>query len=272
VASVSKEFTAMALVLLEQDGKLSLEDDIHKYLKELPDYGHRITIRNLLQHTSGIRDDLQTLGIAGWRLDDFITQDQILGVLMRQKELNFVPGAEYLYSNGGYSLAAEIVHRAAGKTLRVFCDERIFQPLGMTKTHFHDSLTMIVKNRAVSYNRGVSGFENAPLNDESVGATGLFSTAEDLTRWLENFQEAKIGGRAGVERLQEQGILSNGTKIPYALGVSIDEYRGLKRVYHNGSDAGFRSAVAWFPEEKLGIAVVSNLGSFNPGQVASQGG
>src|SRR5687768_13003665 len=159
VASVSKQFTAMALVLLEQDGKLTLEDDIRKHLPELPEYGTKITARQLLQHTAGIRDQWQTLAMAGWRLDDVITQSQILQMMYRQKELNFTPGTEHVYSNGGYTLAAEIVRRVSGKTLRSFCDDRIFKPLGMTRTHFHDDLKMIVKNRAVSYRSSQSGFE-----------------------------------------------------------------------------------------------------------------
>ncbi len=270
VASVSKQFTAMSLVLLEQDGKLSLEDDVHKYLTELPDYGNKITIRNLLQHTSGIRDQWQTLAVAGWRLDDVITQDQILRVLFRQKELNFNPGEEHLYSNGGYTLAAEIVRRVSGQNLRAFTEERIFKPLEMSHTHFHDDLKMIVKNRAVSYSRAGSDFLNAPLNYENMGATSLFTTPEDLARWLDNFRAAKVGGAAGVARMQEQAVLNSGKKIDYALGISVDEYRGLKRIQHSGGDAGYRSMVEWYPEANLGVAVVSNLGSFNTGGAADR--
>ena len=270
VASVSKQFTAMALVLLEQDGKLTLEDDVRKHLPELPDYGTKITARHLLQHTAGIRDQWQTLAMSGWRLDDVITQSQILQMMYRQKELNFTPGTEHVYSNGGYTLAAEIVRRVSGKTLRSFCDERIFKPLGMTRTHFHDDLKMIVKNRAVSYRSSQSGFENSLLNYENVGATSLFTTAEDLVRWLDNFRDPKVGGREAVERLQEQAVLVGGRKISYALGVSVDEHRGLKRVSHGGGDAGFRSMVSWYPEVNLGVAVLSNLGNFNSGEKANQ--
>lgn len=270
VASVSKQFTAMALVLLEQDGKLKLDDDVHKHLPDLPDYGKTVTVRQLLQHTSGIRDQWQTLALAGWRLDDIITQNQILQMLFRQKQLNFTPGSEHLYSNGGYTLAAEVVRRVSGKSLRAFCEERIFKPLGMSRTHFHDDLKMIIKNRAVSYRPSGTGFENSPLNYENVGATSLFTTAEDLARWLDNFRDPKVAGRAGVERLQEQAVLADGKKISYALGVSVDEQRGLKRVSHGGGDAGFRSMVAWYPELNLGVVLVSNLGNLNVGQKAQQ--
>ena len=270
VASVSKQFTAMAIVLLERDGKLSVDDDIHKYLPELPDYGHPITIRNLLQHTSGIRDQWQTLGLAGWSLEDVITQDQILRLLFRQKELNFSPGAEHLYSNGGYTLAAEIVARVSGKPFPEFCAERIFKPLGMSHTHFHMDLHQIVKNRAYSYSGAAGKYTAAPLNYANAGATSLFTTATDLVKWLDNFREPKIGGQAAISRMLEQGVLTSGKKIDYALGVSIGKHRGLPTVSHSGGDAGFRSYVCWYPDQQFGIAVVSNLASFNPGSEANK--
>jgi len=269
VASVSKQFTAMSLVLLEQDGKLSLEDDIRKYLPELPDYGHKIAIRNLLQHTSGIRDQWQTLALAGWRLDDIITQKQILNILFRQKELNFEPGTRHLYSNGGYSLAAEIVHRVSGEGFDRFTEERIFKPLGMTRTHVHDDTTHVVPGRAYSYSRVNGTFFNAPLNYSNYGATSLFTTATDLCKWLDNFRDPKVGGAKAIGRLEEQAVIE-GEKISYALGVAIDEYRGLRTVEHNGADAGFRSVVVWFPEQQLGIAVLANLGSINPSNLANK--
>jgi CubicO group peptidase (beta-lactamase class C family) len=270
VASVSKQFTAMSIVLLEQDGKLSLDDDVHKYLPELPDYGHRLTIRNLLQHTSGIRDQWQTLGLAGWRLDDVITQKQILRMLFRQKELNFEPGTKHLYSNGGFTLLAEIVARVSGKPLPEFCDERIFRPLGMSRTHFHDDHRRIVPNRAYSYESAGSGYRASPLNYANVGATSLFTTAPDLAKWLDNFREPKVGEAKAVARLQEQAVLANGETVPYALGLAIGNYRGLRTISHGGSDAGYRSYVVWFPEQRLGIVVLSNRANFNPTTTANQ--
>jgi CubicO group peptidase (beta-lactamase class C family) len=270
VASVTKQFTAMALVLLEEDGKLSIDDDVHKYLPELPDYGHKIAIRNLLQHTSGIRDQWQTLGIAGWRLDDVITQQQILRVLFRQKELNFVPGTQHLYSNGGYTLAAEIVARVSGMSFPEFCAKRIFQPLDMSHTHIHDDLRRIVPHRAYSYDRRGNGFEASPLNYANAGATSLFTTAPDLVRWLDNFREPKVGGKRAIARMEEQAVLADGKKIDYALGVSVGKYRGLPTVSHNGADAGYRSIVLWFPDQSLGIAVLSNVGNFNTTNIANK--
>jgi CubicO group peptidase (beta-lactamase class C family) len=270
VASVSKQFTAMALVLLEQEGKLSLEDDVHKYLPELPDYGHKITLRQLLQHTSGIRDQWQTLGLAGWRLDDVITQQQILRLLFHQKELNFVPGTRHLYSNGGYTLAAEVVARVSDQRFPEFCQERIFGPLAMTRTHFHDDHRRIVPDRAYSYEKSGKGFRASPLNYANAGATSLFTTASDLARWLDNFREPKVGGRAAIARMQEQAVLADGKRIDYALGLAIGSYRGLKTISHGGADAGYRSFVLWFPDQELGVAVVSGLASFDSGRTANQ--
>jgi len=256
---------------LERDGKLSIDDDVHKYLPELPDYGYKITLRNLLQHTSGIRDQWQTLSTAGWSMEDVITQDQILRMLFRQKELNFPPGTKHLYSNSGFTLLAEIVKRVSGKPLPEFCQERIFGPLKMTHTHFHLNLHQIVPGRAYSYSSLPGGkFENAPLNYANVGATSLFTTAGDLMRWLDNFRDPKVGGLAAIARMQEQCVLADGKKIDYGLGIAIDTYRGLHRLQHSGGDAGFRSQVDWYPDQELGVAVVSNLGNFNPSRAADQ--
>jgi CubicO group peptidase (beta-lactamase class C family) len=259
VASVSKEFTAMALVLLEQDGKLSLEDDVHKYLPELPQYGHTITIRNLLQHTSGIRDQWQALSLAGWRLDDVITQKQVTRVLYRFNELNFPPGDRFLYSNGAYTLAAEIVARVSGEPFAKFCKERIFEPLGMAHTQFHDDYRRLVPNRSYSYAKTKEGFEASPLNYSTVGATGLFTTTTDLSKWLTNFGDPKVGGKAGMARLQEEGVLNDGSKTGYALGLSVGEIYGLKAFSHPGSDAGYRAYIVWFPVANLGVAVLGNV-------------
>lgn len=269
VASVSKQFTAMAVVLLEQDGKLSIDDEVHKYLPELPDYGHPITLRQLLQHTSGIRDQWSTLGLAGWDLKDVITQDQILRLLFRQKELNFPPGERMLYSNGGFTLLAEIVKRVGEKPFPEFCQERIFAPLGMSRTHFHLRLGDIVPNRAYSYEPRPRGFGLAPLNYANVGATSLFTSAGDLALWLDNFREPKVGAAQVISRLQEQGVLTSGRKIDYALGIGTGKYRGLRTLAHGGADAGYRSYVVWFPAQEFGVAIASNDARFNPGALAN---
>lgn len=270
VASVSKQFTAFAVMLLASQGKLSLDDDIRKLLPEVPDFGKKITIRHLIHHTSGLRDQWTLLGMGGWRLDDVITKEHILKMVRHQKELNFDPGQEHLYSNTGYTLLAVIVERVSGQSFREYTEANIFKPLGMANTHFHDDHERIVKNRAYSYaSAGPSGgFKLAALNYANVGATSLFTTAEDLTRWVANFEDKKIGGAAVIDQMQQVGVLNNGRQLGYAFGLSIGPYRGLKTVGHAGGDAAYRSFVFWFPEQRFGVVVLSNFGSLNPQTMA----
>ena len=270
VASVSKQFTAFAITLLANQGKLSLDDDIRKHLPEVPDFGKKITIRQLLHHTSGLRDQWTLLGMAGWRLDDVITKEHILKMVRHQKELNFDPGAENLYSNTGYTLLAVIVERVSGQSFRDYTEANIFKPLGMTNTHFHDDHEQIVKNRAYSYtSAGASGgFKAAPLNYANVGATSLFTTVEDLARWVINYEDKKVGGADVIKQMHEQGVLTSGKATGYAFGLSIGPYRGLNTVGHAGGDAAYRSFAFWFPDQRFGVVVLSNFGLLNPQQLA----
>lgn len=270
VASVSKQFTAFAIALLASQGKLSLDDDIRKHLPEVPDFGKKITIRHLIHHTSGLRDQWTLLGMAGWRLDDVITKEHIMKMVRHQKELNFDPGAENLYSNTGYTLLAVIVERVSGQSFRDYTEANIFKPLAMTNTHFHDDHERIVKNRAYSYSSigAGGGFKAAPLNYANVGATSLFTTAEDLARWVINFEDKKIGGADVIKQMQHQGVLNNGKQLGYAFGLGIGPYRGLNTVGHAGGDAAYRSFAFWFPDQRFGVVVLSNFGSLNPQQMA----
>jgi len=272
VGSVSKQFTAATIALLAQRGALSLDDDVRKFVPELPDYGSRITIRQLIHHTSGLRDQWTLLGMAGWRLDDVITKEHIMKMVRHQKELNFDPGAENLYSNTGYTLLAVIVERVSGQSFRDYTEANIFKPLGMTNTHFHDDHERIVKNRAYSYMpAGASGgFKAAPLNYANVGATSLFTTAEDLARWVINFEDKKIGGADVIKQMQQVGVLNSGKEIGYAFGLSIGPYRGLNTVGHAGGDAAYRSFAFWFPDQRFGVVVLSNFGTLNPQQMAQR--
>ena len=271
VASVSKQFTAMAITMLEAAGKLSADDDIRKYLPELADFGKTITIRHLLNHTSGLRDQWELLILSGWRMDDVITQADIMDRLKRQRELNFAPGEQYLYCNSGFTLLAEIVSRVSGRPFTDWTRDNIFRPLGMSSTHFHIDHQEIVRNRAYSYEgEPGKGFQQAVLNYANVGATSLFTTVEDMANWLRNFDDKRVGGAAVVDRMLAKGVLNNGSEMPYARGMSIEEYKGLKVTGHSGADAGFRSDVIYFPGEKFGVAVFSNLGSFAPGTLTRQ--
>lgn len=269
VASVSKQFTAMAVLLLVADGELSLDDDIREYLDWVPDLGAVITPRHLLSHTSGVRDQWELLYTAGWRMDDVITKEDIRRLMSKQRELNFEPGSRNLYSNMGYSLAAELVQAVSGQPFDAFVKERIFDPLGMTRTHAHDDHEHIVEGRAYSYRAFDGGFRNAVLSFANHGATSLFTTSEDLVRWLDNFRTGAVGGSM-LEEMTTRTHLNDGEEISYGLGVVIGDYRGRAMVQHGGSDAGFRSQVIWFPDDRVGIAVLSNLASSNPGLRARQ--
>lgn len=260
IASESKQFTDFCITLLAQQGKLSLDDDIRKHLPYVPDFGSKISIKNLIYHTSGLRDQWQLLAISGTRLDDVITQDHIIKLIENQEKLNFKPGERHLYSNTGYTLLAEIVKKVSGKSLREFAEQEIFQPLGMKNTHFHDNYKEIVKNRAYSYKPKDSiSFENSILSYSTVGATSLFTTVEDEAKWLNNLNTGEIGGMEIVNQMHELGVLNSGDTLGYAFGLVIDSYKGWERISHGGGDAGFRTYVVRFPEESLGIIVFSNV-------------
>ena len=265
IASVSKQFAAFAIVTLSHQGKLSIEDDIRTHLPDVPDFGHTIAIRHLLHHTSGLRDWVQSLVIAGDLMDDVISFKHILKMARHQKVLNFEPGAAYLYSNTGYNLLAEIVETVTGDSFREWTDTHIFKLLGMTNSHFHDDYEMILKNRAYSYQAVENGgFKHAVNNTTALGSSSLYSTVEDLAKWILNFDNTRIGEQTVIEQMHERGVLNNGEQINYALGLNLGEYRGLKTVGHSGSWRGFRSHLMRFPDQKLGVVILCNLDIFNP--------
>jgi CubicO group peptidase (beta-lactamase class C family) len=276
VASISKQFTAAAIILLAQEGKISLDDDVRKYIPELPGFGARITIRHLIHHTSGLRDQWSLLGFAGWRYSlDLITDDDVLDVVSRQKELNFTPGAEYVYCNTGFTLLAQIVKRVSGQSLREFTSKRIFQPLGMKSTHFRDDHAEIVKNIAYGYVEGDHGkgdlnYRLSVTNFDTVGATSLLTTVEDLAQWDENFYHPKVGGPEFVKQQLEDGKLNNGKFTSYASGLALGKYRGLPTVGHSGADAGYRADLLRFPEQHFTVACLCNKGETNPSELTQR--
>jgi CubicO group peptidase (beta-lactamase class C family) len=270
VASISKQFTAMAVTMLAQEGKLSLDDDVRKYLPEVPDFGKVITLRHLIHHTSGLRDQWNLLVLAGWRMEDVITEQDILELVKRQKELNFEPGKEHLYCNTGYTLLALVVQRVTGQSLREFTQARIFEPLGMKNTHFHDDHRMIVKNRAYSYEPKRGGYENSPLQFANVGATSLFTTVEDLALWDQNFYDGRVGGSAVLAEMLTKGKLNDGKELDYASGLVIGEYKGLRTVAHGGADAGYRAQLLRFPDQHFSVILLANLATFDPGGLAQR--
>src|SRR5215471_17230474 len=272
VASMSKQFTAASIVLLAQQGKLSLDDDVRKYIPELPDFGQKITIRNLVHHTSGLRDQWALLELAGWRYSqDLITNEDVMSLLTRQKELNFKPGERHLYSNTGYTLLGLIVKRVSGMSLREFTTKNIFEPLGMTRTHFRDDHAEIIKHNAVGYEQETGKpFEISITNFDTVGATSLHTTVEDLQRWDENFYQPRIGGAAFVRQMLERGKLNNGEQLDYAFGLAIGKDKGLPTVDHGGTDAGYRSDMIRYPEQHFSVAVLCNSAETDPSGLASQ--
>ncbi len=268
MASVSKQFTAYAIVLLARQGRLNLDDDIHKYLPWVPDFKEKITIRHLLNHTSGIRDQWQLLAISGTRLDDVITQEHIVKILSKQQELNSKPGDIYNYCNSGYTMLSEIVKSVTGKTLRQFTDSAIFKPLGMNNTHFHDNYEEIEKNRAYSYQRkGQNGFSNSVLSYSNSGATSLFTNINDLSKWVMNFYKPVAGDLQDIQQLTQKGKLNNGKELNYANGIVVDKYKGWIQYSHGGSDAGYRTFLLVFPDLKTGFIQFSNLGDFDLNKV-----
>jgi CubicO group peptidase (beta-lactamase class C family) len=268
IASISKQFTAFSVSMLADQGKISLDDDIRKYIPELPDFGEKITIRQLAHHTSGLRDQWNLLAMAGWRLDDVITRNQVLRLLSHQKDLNFKPGDEFAYCNSGYTLMAEIVSRVSGKSFGDWTAENIFKPLGMTHTLFYEDHEMIVKNRAYSFQESPEGLKKSVLSYANAGATSLFTTTEDLLKWANNFKTMKVGNAKIMKQMEERAILNNGDTLDYAFGQALEKYRNLKTVSHGGADAGYRSFFVRFPEQDYSIVVLSNYASANTGSIA----
>ena len=271
VASISKQFTDAAIVLLAQEGKLSLDDEVRKYVPELPDFGKPITIRQLIHHTSGLRDQWSLLGLAGWRYSlDLITDQDVLDVMSAQKDLNFQPGEKHVYCNTGYTLLAQIVKRVSGKSLREFTTERIFEPLGMTSTHFRDDHAEVVKHIAYGYERGKGEgeFRLSVTNFDTAGATSLLTTVEDLALWDENFYAPRIGGEALTRQMLTKGKLNNGEELDYAFGLQYGKYKGLPTIDHGGADAGYRADLLRFPDQHFSVACLCNLAQTNPSDLA----
>lgn len=265
VASISKQFTALSVALLAEEGKLSLDDEVRKHIPELPDYGIKISVRHLIHHTSGLRDQWNLLRYAGWRGDDVITERDVLGIVTRQKGLNFRPGDEYLYSNTGYTLLAIIVQRVSGKSLREFADERFFAPLGMRDTHFHDDHTMIVPGRTAAYEpRPGGGWRISIPVFDTYGATSLFTTANDLLTWMAHMESPRIGSPALWQAATTSATLNDGTPTNYGFGLSVAQWRRQQVIGHSGADAGYRANMERFPQHGLAIAVLCNISTGNP--------
>lgn len=268
--SVAKQFTAAAIVLLQQEGKLSLEDPVRKYIPELPDYGAPLTIRHLLNHTSGIRDWGTVLGLTGaGRGERVVTQDLALDVITHQRGLDFTPGSEYSYSNSGYNLLAIIAERVSKQKFSQFLTERLFKPLGMNNSSIRDDYQRIVPGRAQAYSRQGTGPWQLNMPFMNVyGNGGMLTTVGDWMKW-NAMLDSKSLGAALVNALETRGVLNDGRKIAYALGLTVGTYKGLKDVSHGGSTAGYQTFLARYPDNKVSIAVMCNGTSPGAGEIAA---
>ena len=262
--SVSKQFTAAVVAIATMEGYLSLEDPLRKWIPELPDYGQVLTILHALNHTSGLRDYLTLMSLRGLRGDDFYTGAELIAVQVRQAELNFPPGAEYLYSNSGYFLLTEAVARAVGKPFKEYAEEVLFGPLGMTHSHFHDDHDHIVPLRADGYAPlPEGGFRTSMTTLDMIGDGGVYTSIKDMVHWVNAL--ATDGLRPGLTpMLETRGVLTSGEQIDYAMGQSHGEYRGLTTVGHGGSFVGFRANVLRFPSERTSIVTLCNRADGNP--------
>lgn len=268
VASVSKQFTAYGIALLTTQAKISLDDPVTDYIPELASFTPPITVRHLVHHTSGLRDEFNLLALAGYRMDDVITKDAILRLIYRQNDLNFDPGERYLYSNSGYTLMAEIIERVSGQSFSEWTHDNLFIPLGMTNSQFREKRGQVIENVASGYITAPGGYKAQRVNYSSVGASGLYTTALDLGRWLTALKRGDVGGTPTRELAHSRGILSNGDTLTYAFGLSYGRFRGTQSIGHSGSHRGFRAWAGRFPDHDLGIVVLGNLEEFNPSNMA----
>lgn len=259
VGSLSKQFTAASIVLLAQDGKLSLDDDIRTFVPELPILDGKVTLRQLLTHTSGWRDYIQLLVWQGHEVRDHVTPLDAMNVLRTQRALNFAPGTEFRYSNTGYYLMSLVVQRVTGDSLPEFARKRIFEPLGMHDTRYVTDMRAVVEDRAIAYEPAPKGaWREAMSGWEMAGAGGVYTTAGDLARWDDALTSGVLGNRALTDALVTAGKLRDGVSIPYGLGLFVDRYLGQRRVWHNGIWAGYRSILMRFPDARVSIIALCN--------------
>jgi len=273
VGSISKQFIAMCIAILVEQGKLSFEDNIQKFLPGWPDYGTPIRIKHLLHHTSGVREYLTLVELMGKPEGSgyVYTPTELVKTLSRQKELNFKPGKMFSYSNSGYFLLSEIITRVSGIKASAFAKKYIFSPLGMENTHFHDNPNMIVKNRAYGYSQKKDGgYRLNILRLKVIGDLGVFTTIEDFLKWDQNFYENKLGNGTQnlINMMLARGNLNNGETLSYAMGLNIDLYGGLKSISHGGSAVGYQAQYMQFPEQHFSILILSNLSNFRTGRIA----
>jgi CubicO group peptidase (beta-lactamase class C family) len=259
VGSVSKQFTAMGIVILHEKGLLSIDDDIRKHLPDMPDFGHSITIRHMLHHTSGMRSLHAMLSLAGWRDDDSRTNEDLYRFMLKQKELNFNPGDEFLYCNTGYMLMVNIIENVTKEKFPDWMKANVFDPLKMSNTYIEDRYDRIVPNNATSYYGTKDNFFRAVEYWGYIGSGNVHSTTSDLLNWLQNFNTTTSNWSSAFKMLQTTDTLNDGTENNYGFGLFLDEFKGYNRIQHGGAIGGFRTYGSTYPEEKLNIAILTNF-------------
>ncbi|NLN84286.1 MAG: beta-lactamase family protein [Firmicutes bacterium] len=259
LASLSKQVTVLALMLLVEEGKLSLEDDVKEHLPEYIHFTEKVSLRQLINNTSGIRDQWQSLNFSGVRINDTISQEDLLGTISRQRHLNFAPNSQYLYSNSNFTLLAEIVAKISGQAFPEFVRKRIFEPLGMNSTLIRSELDQILPLRATSYiDDGQGNFKVATLSYSVYGATSVTSSVDDFHKFVDNYRNPKVGQIDSLKFMENQPQLADGEFSTYGGGLMLNDYKGFRVVEHGGADAGFRAHMLRIPEEDLAILIFSN--------------
>ena len=265
--SVAKQFTAAAIAIAAHEGVISLDDPVRKWITDLPSYPVDPTIRQVVHHTSGLRDYLTLMALRGLRDDDYYTNAEVRAAIARQSELNFTPGSDYLYSNSGYFILGEIIREATGLTLKEYAEAKIFGPLEMTHTHFHDDHNHIVPSRATGYAPTEDGYRISVTTLEMVGDGGVFTSVEDFARWVDALNEDRLG--PGLKSVLESTVpLTSGDPNPYAFGQIVGQYRGLRSVSHGGAFVGYRASITRFPEQGVSIVLACNRADASPSRMA----
>ena len=266
IGSTSKQFTAFAIALLAEQGKLSLDDDVRTHIPELPDFGQTITLRHMMTHTTGFREFLNAIALTGRQLGkgDYIDQNELIDVVKRQPALQNDPGAEWNYNNTAFGLLTMVVERVTSQSFPKWMKENVFDPLGMHSTMVRENPSTIIPNRSAGYLMNEHGqYTEAADLGGAMGAGGIYTTVGDLAKWMVNYHDPKIGSAALVDQMTTPYVLTTGDTTNYGLGLFIDEQGGLKRYQHGGADVAHRSMFMYFPEINSGVVALSNFGSFS---------
>ena len=269
IASVSKQFTCAAILLLAQEGRLAIDDDVRRHLPAVPDLGHQITLVHLMHNTSGIRDMLEIMRLGGADLTQPCTPQDLLDSVCRQRRLNFAPGSRYLYSNSNFMLLGRIVEQVSGQSLSAFLDERIFGPLGMSATRHVERTTEVVADLATGYLPAANGvWSRAQHGFPLHGEGGLVSSVADLALWHAHFASPRVGGTAVANALMTMAPFSNGRPNTYARGLRWKLHRGVRTVGHDGLWPGYKSSFVRLPDEDAAVICLSNDATSDPHDLA----